>query len=265
MCWWLVDVAFCVHVTDPGNVNYMKSFLKSVVGRLAIDTYNPGQTKMVRVAMVNYWHQNNTNIPGYNTWFTFNHKRYGSQAEVVSFIDDFQFTTGSSGDLSQCFAALNNDIMKYTGGERFYAEPFVFIITDDEIDPVPPVRTLVDRTMNGFSSLPMAAMQISNTPGGGKNCKVLSDVLAYSGNQTMTSTCDQINAFSWTTLNSPHNVDWAVQHICPNDKDGDFDLYKYLHSCNPYSWFLHIPNQDTIPLLFNSAILWLWASQVWWV
>ena len=210
----MIDVAFCVHVSDSQNVNAMKTFLKSVVRRFAIDVYTEGKTKMVRFAVVNYPTTSQANIIYFN--------EYNSYTEGWNLIDQMQFTTGSAGSVSECFETLESSIFAGGNGNRFYATNRTIIITDNELSASQSSISDYVQRFNQNSHMAFSAMQIGNTAGSGQNCQVLEYIVQSSDQLTTQQSCSEINSYDWASLNDVSNVNWAIEQVCPNVKDGDY-------------------------------------------
>ncbi len=223
-CWQLIDLVFCVHVTDASNVPTMKTFLYSVIDRMAIGQWKGIQkTQQVRVALVNYWYRsNNLNDKGYNVLY-YNSGSYNDEARLKQMIANMAFTTGGQGDVRQCLTALKNDIQIDQNGYRYYAESMLFIATDNERSvPRGDLANLlvgIDEYLNNVT-----ALMVSENSGRGRECQPLEDILSLTGFKLNTTqhTCREINRFTWRNLNSDQTIDWAYYEVCPSKKEGDY-------------------------------------------
>lgn len=219
MCWQLIDLAFCVHVTDSNNVATMKEYVSRIIQRMAVDKWNAQRgTKMMRISLTTYWQS------GYDTAFYFNgnSNRYNSNDALDKLVADTDFSkgVGKTGDIRECLKA-QDQVQTADNGMRDYAEGALFIITDGEMRLDASQIATYAIPLGKKANLTITAMMVGNTLGSASGCSVLSEVLTYSDTNTTQTDCNRdINRFTWDRLLQDASLEWAFYSICPSEKNG---------------------------------------------
>ena len=225
MCYELVDVAICAHVDDLANSANMKELLSAIVLRLAVGGWQSNdRTRRLRVSLTVYWGN------GYTVHTLFKDDKNVNPINVVNENDldtiingaNFVFTAGT-GDVTQCFDAMEKRVMREESGMRFYAEHVLIILSSG--------RDTVNRdTINGIL--------------GNLNDEIRQDPLygvAVIGIGTDSAFEDEISrisypvsfqyyatfaaAFEATTSERERGATYAINFICPpNNTDGIYSF-----------------------------------------